>query len=152
NVYMPVLSYWAWFQALDITNPMTATDVKGQSMLVEGSTDGGATWTTLDTVDSIEPTWQPRQIAALDQLIDLTAGPLLIRFTVHNDAAMTVVEAGVDDVQVSTLTQACNPDQGAPVVPSSSGGCDLAPRAPATPVTLLLLVAAALLLRRRFGV
>jgi MYXO-CTERM domain-containing protein len=117
----------------------------GVSLLVEGSTDGGANWTTLDTVSSSQPSWQSRQVA-LDGIID-TTGQLLLRFTASNPVATTAVEAGIDDLSIITLTAACNPEQPAPTPKAS--GCSAGGRAPLSGPGVLLLLAFGLALRRR---
>jgi MYXO-CTERM domain-containing protein len=143
-----VLNYWAWFQALDYSSPMMVQDAVGVSLLLEGSTDGGSSWTTLDTVDSIQPVWQPRQVA-LDGIVD-TSGQLLLRFTATNPVATTAVEAGIDQLSVVTLTAACNPDRPGPVTATpAAGGCSLGGHAPASGLVALLLLAAVVFLRRR---
>jgi MYXO-CTERM domain-containing protein len=148
KTYLPVLKMWVWFQAIDYSNPMLGgQEAAGVALVLEGSTDGGKSWVTLDTVDTMMPSWQERTLP-LDGLVD-TKGKLLLRFTASNPVATTIVEAGVDDVTLTTLTPSCNPEMASGMVPQTpaAGGCDVSGGAPAGMMGLLLL--AFLLLRRR---
>jgi MYXO-CTERM domain-containing protein len=147
KTYLPILNFAAWFQALDFSNAQNPQDASGVQLIVEGSTDGGATWTNLDTVSSTQPAWQPRSVA-LDGLID-TSGKLMLRFTIANPAMTDAVEAGVDGINITTQTAACNPDQPAPL-PMKSSGCSIADAPTSSMLVLLLFLGAALLRRRLF--
>jgi hypothetical protein len=153
KTYQPVLKAWVWFQAIDYSNPMLGgQEASGVSLLLEGSIDHGKSWVTLDTISTILPSWQERTVP-LDGLVD-TSGTLILRFTAANPVATTVVEAGVGDLTLTTLTPACNPEMASgmlPQTPSAGGGCDVGGRAPAAGAAALLLFALALLLRRRLA-
>jgi MYXO-CTERM domain-containing protein len=115
---------------------------------VEGSTDGGKTWVALDTVEGSAPDWRIRQVT-LDGLVD-TTGQLIVRFVANNTVETTAVEAGIDDLSITTLTAECKPRAGTGMLPKqSSGGCDMGGTAP-TGLFALLFLAGALLLRRRW--
>jgi MYXO-CTERM domain-containing protein len=146
-----VLRYALWFQAIDFSNPQRGgTIADGIELRVDGSADGGKTWVKLDVVDGAEPRWRAREVA-LDGKIP-TDGKLVVRFTVENPDATTLVEAGVDDFEIITQTQACNPNAvvGMPEGPSlADGGCAVGGRAPRAPLAFALLLLALLAGRRR---
>jgi MYXO-CTERM domain-containing protein len=152
QTYQPVLKMWVWFQAIDFSNPMLGgQDAAGVSMAIEGSTDGGKSWATLDTLDASVTAWQERTIP-LAGLVD-TRGKLMLRFTASNPAPTVAVEAGVDDISLVTLTRSCNPEWAQGMLPAQSpGGCNVGGGEAAGTGALALLVVlfgAAVLRRRR---
>jgi len=153
KTYQPVLHMALWFQAIDYSNPMLGgQDAAGVDMKIDGSTDGGKTWVTLDTVGDSLPSWQERMVA-LDGLAN-SKGMLVLRFTASNPGALISLEAGVDDVTITTLTATCDPQAGTAMVPppKSSGGCSMGGNESAAGAAagfVLLLCLAALRRRRR---
>lgn len=159
KTYLPSLRYYAWFEAIDFSDPQQGgITANGITLVVAGSADGGATWKKLDTVDGADPSWRQRDVP-LDGKLPLD-GHLLLRFTVENPAADQLVEAGVDDVEILTETAACNPraslapaDGGAAPLAPKAGGCALggtgSSRSPASALALLLCAALLLAARRR---
>jgi MYXO-CTERM domain-containing protein len=155
KTYKPVLSYWAWFQSIDFASSQQGGQVGMATMLVDASADGGESWVTIDTVDGAESQWNKREVP-LDGVLPLT-GTLTLRFTVSNSDATSVVEAGLDDVQLTTLSQTCDPnfvqapDEMPMVTPKSGCACQVGTAA-SPPVAALLLLGfglAIVLLRRR---
>jgi len=163
----PSLRYAAWFEAIDFSNPQQGGQIaSGVGMVLEGSLDGGKTWTELDRVDGADPSWRIRDVA-LDALVPLGDGKartLTLRFTVDNPGGY-FVEAGLDALELRSLTMACNPNapatigDGAMTGAGKTGGCSIAPgeglatRTGATSLALLFiglgLLGTAALLRRR---
>jgi hypothetical protein len=148
NLYKPRLTYYAWFQAVEFSSDQTGQVVPGLALVVEGTTDG-INWVTVDRVDGAEPNWRARDVTLDDKL---KPGPRLkLRFTVANPSAGPLVEAGISDVSVVALTEACNPNPPVVAPKKAAAGCALAGGA-GTPAAPLLLVAGLLLLvgyRRR---
>jgi hypothetical protein len=147
HTYQPTLRYFTWYQAIDISNPQQLQVASDVPMLVEGSTNGGVDWAVLDTVTGAESSWLERDVP-LDGKVPLTR-TLVVRFSVDNEQPNLLVEAGIDDLSITTLAPACNPNaaqsQTAPL-PAQSSGCDFAARAPlgAAPLAWLSLAALAL--------
>jgi MYXO-CTERM domain-containing protein len=113
QMYKPTLHYFAWFQAIDFSKPQQGGQpVSNVAMTVEASADGGNSWVTVDTVDQTAASWQERNVV-LDGKLPLDQS-ILVRFTASNPVATDQVEAGVDDFQIMTLTQACNPNAATP--------------------------------------
>jgi MYXO-CTERM domain-containing protein len=149
GTYQPTLRYWAWFVGFDLSNTMQGVGpAKDVALVVEGSTDGGKTWVQLESFASSDSSWQRRDIPLDGTKLDLSR-KLTLRFTINNPLATNLVEAGVDDVQLVTLTEACNPDAPAPTPPHKASGCGVTGDAPSTAGFALCLVAALLLVRRR---
>ncbi len=100
----PALRYRLWYVALDfnVTPPAPTDD---DPVVVEASDDAGATWHELDRVSGTSLAWASRE-AALAGVVD-TRRPVRLRFTARDDGAASVVEVGLDDVQVVSLSDAC---------------------------------------------
>jgi hypothetical protein len=164
SLYQPALDYYVWWQAIDWTNPRNPTAIGDDPMepnlanktgfFVDVSVDGGQTWKNVDAIYGADLRWNARHV---DLTPAMTGGKqtMVVRFTARNTNAAYTVEAGVDDVTLTTLTQACNPD--APpdttvMPPAAAGGCGcaLGAAAPASGagagVDALVLVLAALAL------
>ncbi len=155
KTYLPALRYFAWYEAIDYSNAMQGGQVSTTLALVtEASADGGKSWVEIDRVNGADPLWKER-IVPLDGRLALT-GKISLRFTVSNDSATTQVEAGIDDLELRSLTQACNPNYQAPPIVTPPGtspnGCACAlgghEHLPASAIVWLLLLAAAVLRRR----
>jgi hypothetical protein len=159
----PSLRYAAWFQAIDFSNPQQGGQIApGVALVLEGTIDGGQTWVELDHVEGADPSWRLRDVP-LDTLVPTGNGTprtMMLRFTVENPGNV-FVEAGVDALELRSLTRACNPNS-----PPTTGtmapqatGCSVALGEPvgvrtgATSLALLFiglgLLGTAALLRRR---
>ena len=111
---------FAWYIAVDETNPQQpqVASPDHAALVLEGSTDGGASWVELDRVTGFDNSWQQRDVA-LDGKLPL-AGTLVLRFTVSNLYPNQFIEAGLDDVTISTLTESCNPNPPPSVTPPAT--------------------------------
>lgn len=161
----PSLRYAAWFQAIDFSNPQQGGQIaSGVGMVLEGSLDGGKTWTELDRVEGADPSWRIRDVP-LDVLVPLGDGrarTLTLKFTVDNPGGF-FVEAGIDALELRSLSMACNPNapigDGTMTGAPKASGCSIAPgegvgtRTGATSLALFFiglgLLGTAALLRRR---
>lgn len=120
------------------------------------SVDGGQTWTVVDTITDTTASWQERTVS-LDKLT--VKDTLQVRWTANNPVATDQVEAGIDDFQVMSLTQACNPNANMPpagppaTMPMGGGcGCQLgAAPTGGTAALVVLLLLGGLLVRRRYN-
>ena len=99
--------YWLWY-----TNDAGAAP-NADSFRVDASSNGGATWATVETVGPSTP--MPHAWYQHD--LDLSATPGLaftsamkIRFVAEDAGTGSVVEAAVDDVQISRVTCPCPAD------------------------------------------
>ncbi len=148
HTHEPMLRYFTWYQALDFSNPKQGGMVIDHlAMLTEASSDGGTNWVKLDSVDGAEAEWRERTVQ-LEGKVPLDR-PLIVRFTVSNNVATNMIEAGIDDFQIVTQTQACGeaPLPKAPLDPMVGGGCALGRHD--SPLILLTLFGLLVLRRRR---
>lgn len=145
STYKPTLRYHAWFQAFDFSDPdRGGYPTEDRAMVLEGSADG-ETWVELDRVSGFSAEWQQRDVA-LDGKLPMV-DTAQFRFVIENGDESFVVEAGVDDVQLFSLSAACRPAESAEPAepPAPAGGCSVggaAPRWPWVAVLALLLVLA----------
>jgi hypothetical protein len=146
KTYQPALEYFVWFQAIDFSDPTGGLPASGVSLILESSSDGGKTWAQLDSVDTTSASWQKRSVdlSGID-----TSRTFNLRFTANNPSETDLIEAGIDDLQWTTLTAACNP-KAAVGSKAEVHGCDFGGSAP-TGVLGLLLLAAVLVWRARFS-
>jgi MYXO-CTERM domain-containing protein len=155
--YLPEVKFYSWFQAIDYSNPMqggeTITDV---ALTLEASTDGGSTWTVLDENNTTDMQWQERRVS-LDKIKSFDK-PVSFRFVVNNphkqgvDDRILFIEAGVDDFEITTLTQACNPNASNldPAMPQLGGcACDVGGQSQVPGALMFALVPMLLLALRR---
>jgi hypothetical protein len=70
--------------------------------LVEGSTDGGATWRVIYTVRIPTPDWQAVTVDLGSRLV--LDGGFMFRFVVAETVSPSLIEAAIDDVRVMTTT------------------------------------------------
>jgi hypothetical protein len=96
---MPVISYWRWFSNSHGPNPFA--DV----LVVEVSDDGGQTWVELETVGP-----DGSEVNGLWFYVEFHVGDFVaqtdqfrIRFIASDVGAQTIVEAGVDAVQLTNI-------------------------------------------------
>jgi choice-of-anchor B domain-containing protein len=106
-------------------------------LLIQGSSDGGATWRPLETIRVAAPGWQPITID-LGNRLALGAG-IRVRFVIEDEVSPSFVEAAIDDVRIESTTGRTAPPG------SGSAGVVLLrqntpnPAAPATTITFQLL-------------
>ncbi len=86
------ITYWRWYSNDQGSAP------NEDSMPVQISNDGGTTWATLETVTENANAWVKRSFRVAD-FVAPTAS-MRIRFVARDLLNGSVVEAGVDDVQV----------------------------------------------------
>jgi hypothetical protein len=93
-----VISYRRWFSTIAGGNPYQDT------LVVEVSGDGGATWSELESVGptglEVEGGWFSRTFQVTD--IAAAMGQVSVRFIASDTEPPSVVEAGVDDVRLVT--------------------------------------------------
>jgi hypothetical protein len=94
-----VLSYWRWYN--NSAGPAPGTD----TLRVEISDDGGATWSLVEEVgptgDEVVGGWIQHR-AIVENLIDLTA-QVRMRVVASDTGTESTVEAGVDDVRIDVI-------------------------------------------------
>ncbi|MFK7758321.1 MAG: M14 family zinc carboxypeptidase [Phycisphaerales bacterium] len=95
------LVYWRWYS----NNAGAGPD--SDSMLVQISDDNGASWSALETVTENANQWVERRydLAGLVELND----QIKIRFIASDLGDGSIVEAGVDDVQIVSIGCSSNP-------------------------------------------
>lgn len=93
---IPFVEYYRWF---------TTDAIAGDSLLVELSSDNGATWVELETVVTSSAQWN-FQSFRIDSLLSPT-DRMRVRFTASDLGSASLVEAGVDGVQIVRAT--CTP-------------------------------------------
>lgn len=100
------LSYSRWY---DNTGAGTGDGAYADVFVVELSNDGGATWSTLETVGPVADSWGGwvRRTFKLSSTLPLTS-TMKVRFTAGDLGAASIVEAAVDDVSLEIVTR-CTP-------------------------------------------
>src|SRR6185369_7844326 len=96
--------------------------------------------------------WQKRSVV-LDDKLPL-GDTVRLRFIVSNDNTNYTVEAGIDNVELTTLTVGCTEVRSAGIapIPEQTSGCEFSRTTSARPFGLLaiaLLLFGAMLIRRR---
>jgi hypothetical protein len=139
GMYKPSLRYSVWYAALSFNGPEPAPTT-GDDLVVEASSDEGVTWVEIDRVEGDPRAWERRD-AAFEGLD--TSAPVLVRF-VARDAGdeQNLVEIGIDDVQIVSLSQDCAGGGG-------GCGCELGAGSGAGQGALALLVSIGLVVLRR---
>jgi hypothetical protein len=96
---MPFISYWRWFSNSSGPNPFT------EIFVVEVSDDGGQNWVEVETIGPDGPEvnglWFHVEFA-IDDYVALT-DQFRIRFTAEDIPPRTIVEAGVDGVELTNI-------------------------------------------------
>ncbi len=118
----PSLSFYAWFVARDFAAAGGPIDVPGAALEVLGSSDGGATYVSLRTIDTDTAAWT-RVTVPLDAL-PITQR-MRFRFLVRDTSASGITEAAIDDLELTELVPQCAPEQRSPspIAPPEAGGC-----------------------------
>ena len=137
--HAPMLRYKVWYLALDRPALGVAADAH---LIVEASPDGGASWREVERVGGEPLRWQSREVALGDGFAG--SAEVLLRFTAFDeaDADGRLVEVGIDDVTLVSLSSACQPGGG-------GGGCCNAATGSGQRGLGLLLLATLVVLRRR---
>lgn len=91
----PLVEYWYWYSNNAGSNPGS------DSMPVQISNDGGATWVELENVATNDGAWSYRQWRVRD-FVTPTAS-VRIRFRAQDLGAGSLVEAGVDDFRILNI-------------------------------------------------
>ena len=103
----PFISYWRWF---DNTGAGAGANPFEDTMVVEVSDDGGTSWTELETVGPTGPEvaggWFQKTFA-VQEVVNAT-DEFRIRFIVSDRNLASIVEAGVDGVEL--LQIGCEPE------------------------------------------
>ncbi|USN98275.1 MAG: S8 family serine peptidase [Phycisphaeraceae bacterium] len=108
------VTYKYWFADI------ASGGINGDEWGVDYSTNGGSTWTRLRTVTSVSPSWRSDTIYVGDEM---PAGSnLRFRFSANDVGTQNVIEAGLDDLQISR--QFCN-DVSCPADINGDGILDL---------------------------
>ncbi len=93
----PWVSYWRWYSNNTGTNP------NSDSMPVQISGDGGATWVQLELVTENAGRWVQKRFRVRD-FVHPTAGTVKLRFIARDQGGDSNVDAGVDDLMVYGFT------------------------------------------------
>ena len=89
----PWVRYWRWYSNNTGSNP------NSDSMPIQISGDGGATWTQLELVSENAGRWVEKAFRVRDFVVP-TAGSVRLRFIARDLGGDSNVDAGIDDVQV----------------------------------------------------
>lgn len=111
----PALRYKLWYFAYDRPGPTLVVSPETH-LVVEISGDGGASWTQIDQVSGEPQRWIEREVPIGDALTSF-GSDVRVRFVVTDDKGPDerLVEVGIDDVSMITLSGACAAGDG--------GGC-----------------------------
>ncbi len=113
-LYEPKLRYSVWHAALSFNGPEPVATA-GDDLVVEASSDDGVTWVEIDRVAGDPRAWERREAAFVD--VD-TSVPVRVRFVAQDAGAeQNLVEIGIDDIQIVSLSPDCEGDGG------GGGGC-----------------------------
>lgn len=99
----PILQFRRWFYSSGVPDA-------GDFLEVAGSTDGGRNWILLSRVDASEGVWKRVEVPLRLYLGDLTT--VQLRVTAQDGGLATVVEAGIDDLEVFDAGKGAIPDPG----------------------------------------
>jgi hypothetical protein len=97
NMLDPHVSYWRWYSNNTGSNPGS------DSMPIQISGDGGATWVQVELVTENAGKWVERKFRIRD-FINPSAGTVRMRFIARDLGGDSNVDAGIDDVQVYEFT------------------------------------------------
>lgn len=143
GLYRPIVRFKLWYLALDRDlTQLTPSTV--EHLIVEVSTDGD-TWTEIDRIASDPVRWVTHE-SPLPEDYDTSGGQLLLRFVAEDlePVENRIVEIGIDDVAIVSLSPAC-----ADADDSGCGCRSTSPAGAAAALALTLLGLGALLRRRR---
>ena len=112
NASSAMLNYAAWYFCTDAP-PAGSTPAEVDPLVVEASSDGGATWMAIDTISTF-PTpngWTRRSVSLLPALPALTSS-VRIRFSISDAPDNSITEAAIDELSffVTTCDTLCTGD------------------------------------------
>jgi hypothetical protein len=90
------VSYFRWY------SNNQGSDPNNDSMPIQISGNGGTTWVQLELVTENAGAWVQKKFRVRD-FVTPTAGTIKLRFIARDLGTGSVVEAGVDDIQVTEL-------------------------------------------------
>jgi len=93
----PYVSYWRWYSNNTGSNP------NSDSMPIQISGNGGATWVQLELVTENAGAWVQKKFRVND-FITTTSNTVKLRFIARDLGGDSTVDAGIDDVQVYAFT------------------------------------------------
>ena len=99
----PYVSYWRYY-----SNNQGA-DPNNDSMPIQISGNGGTSWVQLELVTENAGDWVQRSFRVLDYVTP-TSGTVKLRFLARDLGAGSVVEAAIDDVEISDISCAVEGD------------------------------------------
>jgi hypothetical protein len=109
------VAYWRWFTTSNVAS--------GDALIVQVSDDDGASWVNLETYASGAETWI-RKEWRIDDIEGITpTTQFRIRFTAGDIGSASVVEAGIDGVEMTYLD--CGDATPCPADVDSSGAVDV---------------------------
>lgn len=83
-------------------------EVNGDTWVVEASTNGGSTWTTLRSSTSVAGAWRSDTIVVGDEIG--VSSTMRFRFIADDVGQQNVIEAGLDNIRITQFV--CEQDQG----------------------------------------
>ncbi len=95
GVVDPIFRYYRW---LELEASAAGESPDGDALIVSVSSDGGATWSEIETRSEGDRTWTQINYE-LWRYADVTS-TMQVRFVVADRGAPSIVEAGIDDVEV----------------------------------------------------
>jgi hypothetical protein len=98
----PRVEFWAWYSNEGGQNP------NSDSMPVEVSADGGATWVTALTISENARAWVRREIRVED-FFPAPVAQVRVRFRARDLGGGSLVEAAIDDLRITASTVGCGP-------------------------------------------
>lgn len=135
----PQLRYYLWYIALNFNTVPPSQTLGGDELIVEASSNDGASWTEIDRVTGEVRLWERREVP----LGSVAGGPVKFRFSVSDGGTeQNLVEVGIDDIQIISLSPSCGGGCGCRV-----GGAD--DQTPLGGVAALALVGLVSMIRRR---
>jgi hypothetical protein len=88
------ISYWRWYAGWQSSTAAST----GDSLVVQVSNDSGASWTTVETVNTNAGAWVERSFAVADFVAPTAT--VRVRFRATDAGTDSTVEAGIDDFRV----------------------------------------------------
>ena len=76
-------------------------EVNGDEWAVDGSTDGGSTWTRLRTISIASQTWRSDTIIVGQEIA--ASSTMRFRFSAGDEGTQNVIEAGLDNIRISSF-------------------------------------------------
>lgn len=75
--------------------------INGDSWIVEVSTNGGSSWSTIRTVNTVSTSWRTDTISVGDEVA--ATSQMRFRFTANDLGTQNVIEAGLDNIRVTAF-------------------------------------------------